>query len=43
MPDRVLTSHAGSLPQPEDLVELNRRRGEAIMHRSPPSTSRWLF
>jgi 5-methyltetrahydropteroyltriglutamate--homocysteine methyltransferase len=28
MPDRVLTSHAGSLPRPEDLVELNRERGE---------------
>jgi 5-methyltetrahydropteroyltriglutamate--homocysteine methyltransferase len=28
MPSRVLTSHAGSLPRPEDLVELNRLRGE---------------
>jgi 5-methyltetrahydropteroyltriglutamate--homocysteine methyltransferase len=28
MSDRVLTSHAGSLPRPEDLVELNRKRGE---------------
>jgi len=24
--DRILTSHAGSLPRPEDLIELNRRR-----------------
>jgi 5-methyltetrahydropteroyltriglutamate--homocysteine methyltransferase len=24
--DRVLTSHAGSLPRPDDLIELNRRR-----------------
>src|SRR5579884_3767604 len=31
MPDRILTSHAGSLPRPEDLVELNRaRRDEAL-------------
>ena len=28
MPDRVLTSHAGSLPRPEELVELNRERSE---------------
>jgi 5-methyltetrahydropteroyltriglutamate--homocysteine methyltransferase len=27
MSDRVLTSHAGSLPRPEDLVELNNLRG----------------
>jgi 5-methyltetrahydropteroyltriglutamate--homocysteine methyltransferase len=27
MSDHVLTSHAGSLPRPEDLVELNRLRG----------------
>ena len=27
MSDRVLTSHAGSLPRPDDLVELNQRRG----------------
>jgi 5-methyltetrahydropteroyltriglutamate--homocysteine methyltransferase len=27
MSDRVLTSHAGSLPRPEDLVELNHLRG----------------
>ena len=29
--DRILTSHAGSLPRPEDLIELNRQRldGEA--------------
>jgi 5-methyltetrahydropteroyltriglutamate--homocysteine methyltransferase len=26
--DRILTSHAGSLPRPDDLVELNRRRME---------------
>ncbi|MBO0802983.1 MAG: cobalamin-independent methionine synthase II family protein [Nocardiopsaceae bacterium] len=26
MPDRILTSHAGSLPRPEDLVALNARR-----------------
>jgi 5-methyltetrahydropteroyltriglutamate--homocysteine methyltransferase len=30
--DRILTSHAGSLPRPDDLRELNRRRmvGEAV-------------
>ena len=28
MPDRILTSHAGSLPRPEDLVQLNHRRAE---------------
>src|SRR3954451_15525867 len=28
MPDRVLTSHAGSLPRPEELVELNLKRME---------------
>ena len=27
MPDRVLTSHAGSLPRPEELVQLNQLRG----------------
>jgi len=26
MPDRILTSHAGSLPRPEDLIELNEQR-----------------
>jgi 5-methyltetrahydropteroyltriglutamate--homocysteine methyltransferase len=26
MPDRILTSHAGSLPRPEDLIALNRKR-----------------
>jgi len=26
MPDRILISHAGSLPQPEDLIALNERR-----------------
>ena len=24
--DRILTSHAGSLPRPDDLIELNRKR-----------------
>ncbi|MBV8989978.1 MAG: hypothetical protein JO372_15595, partial [Solirubrobacterales bacterium] len=28
MPDRILTSHAGSLPRPEDLVALNLERME---------------
>jgi 5-methyltetrahydropteroyltriglutamate--homocysteine methyltransferase len=28
MPDRILTSHAGSLPRPEHLIALNQRRGE---------------
>jgi 5-methyltetrahydropteroyltriglutamate--homocysteine methyltransferase len=28
MPDRILTSHAGSLPRPEDLVQLNHQRAE---------------
>jgi 5-methyltetrahydropteroyltriglutamate--homocysteine methyltransferase len=28
MPDRIQTSHAGSLPRPEDLVELNFKRME---------------
>jgi 5-methyltetrahydropteroyltriglutamate--homocysteine methyltransferase len=27
MPDRILTSHAGSLPRPEELVALNLKRG----------------
>ena len=26
MPDRMLTSHAGSLPRPEDLIALNEQR-----------------
>jgi 5-methyltetrahydropteroyltriglutamate--homocysteine methyltransferase len=26
MPDRILTTHAGSLPRPEDLIALNERR-----------------
>jgi 5-methyltetrahydropteroyltriglutamate--homocysteine methyltransferase len=32
MASRILTSHAGSLPRPDDLIELNRRRaaGEAV-------------
>ena len=25
--DRILTSHAGSLPRPENLIALNRRKG----------------
>jgi 5-methyltetrahydropteroyltriglutamate--homocysteine methyltransferase len=28
MPDRILTSHAGSLPRPEDLISLNRQRAD---------------
>ncbi len=28
MPDRILTSHAGSLPRPEELVALNLLRGQ---------------
>jgi 5-methyltetrahydropteroyltriglutamate--homocysteine methyltransferase len=32
MADKILTSHAGSLPRPDDLIELNRRRldGEGV-------------
>jgi 5-methyltetrahydropteroyltriglutamate--homocysteine methyltransferase len=32
MPDRILTSHAGSLPRPEELLDLNARRaaGEPV-------------
>ena len=26
MPDRILTSHAGSLPRPEELIALNGQR-----------------
>jgi methionine synthase II (cobalamin-independent) len=26
MPDRILTSDAGSLPRPQDLIALNERR-----------------
>jgi 5-methyltetrahydropteroyltriglutamate--homocysteine methyltransferase len=26
MPDRILTSHAGSLPRPDELIEANRER-----------------
>ena len=29
MPDRILTSHAGSLPRPEDLIALNEQRAAA--------------
>jgi 5-methyltetrahydropteroyltriglutamate--homocysteine methyltransferase len=28
MPDRILTSHAGSLPRPEDLIALNEQHAE---------------
>jgi len=28
MPDRILTTHAGSLPRPEDLIALNEQRSE---------------
>jgi 5-methyltetrahydropteroyltriglutamate--homocysteine methyltransferase len=28
MPDRILTTHAGSLPRPDDLIALNERRAE---------------
>jgi hypothetical protein len=28
MPDRILTSHAGSLPRPEDPIALNEQRAE---------------
>ena len=28
MPDRILTSHAGSLPRPEDLISLNSQRAD---------------
>jgi 5-methyltetrahydropteroyltriglutamate--homocysteine methyltransferase len=28
MPDRILTSHAGSLPRPEDLIARNEQRAE---------------
>ena len=28
MPDRILTSHAGSLPRPEDLISLNKQRAD---------------
>ena len=29
MPNRILTSHAGSLPRPENLIGLNSRRATA--------------
>src|SRR6202046_3972680 len=29
MPNRILTSHAGSLPRPENLIRLNERRATA--------------
>jgi 5-methyltetrahydropteroyltriglutamate--homocysteine methyltransferase len=28
MPDRILTSHAGSLPRPGDLITVNSQRAE---------------
>ena len=33
MPDRILTSHAGSLPRPEDLIALNEQRADGRVHR----------
>ena len=30
MPDRILTSHAGSLPRPENLIALNEQRGRGF-------------
>jgi len=38
MPDRILISHAGSLPQPEDLIALNERRA---LRTSPMKNSTW--
>ena len=32
MPNRILTSHAGSLPRPESLIRLNERRATAAAH-----------
>src|SRR5580698_1768951 len=29
MPNRILTSHAGSLPRPDNLIRLNERRATA--------------
>jgi methionine synthase II (cobalamin-independent) len=37
MPDRILTSHAGSLPRPEDLIALNERRSEGDFSDEPPT------
>ncbi len=35
MPDRILTSHAGSLPRPEDLIALNEQRAEGDFSNVP--------
>ena len=40
MPDRILTSHAGSLPRPEDLIALNERRAEGEFSDEPAYLSR---
>jgi len=40
MPDRILTSHAGSLPRPEDLIALNGRRAEGDFSDEPAYLSR---
>jgi 5-methyltetrahydropteroyltriglutamate--homocysteine methyltransferase len=40
MPDRILTSHAGSLPRPEDLIALNERRAEGDFPDEPAYLSR---
>ena len=40
MPDRILTSHAGSLPRPEDLIALNERRAEGDFSDEPAYLSR---
>ncbi len=34
MPNRILTSHAGSLPRPENLIRLNERRAAADRSRN---------
>ena len=40
MPDRILTSHAGSLPRPEDLIALNERRAAGDFTDEPAYLSR---
>jgi 5-methyltetrahydropteroyltriglutamate--homocysteine methyltransferase len=40
MPNRILTSHAGSLPRPEDLIALNERRAEGDFSDEPAYLSR---
>jgi len=40
MPDRILTTHAGSLPRPEDLIALNERRAEGDFSDEPAYLSR---